>query len=350
MDKHTFLSLYRGISGTIWLLCKLKKSGFEINSADKNISINLNFLKSEFRRKKEYMSPSYYYGTTGISIAIHKAIECQLLSGDPEDYRILEDCFQNQCKAFNLIYGVAGQGIAAMQIDDLTEKSLISKQLEKYSITLIQNQEIDGSWIESSTEEKTNGFGYGIAGIVYFLLVYGDKYKNQQASIAAEKGLSYLKNKLRKVENYYAWPISNKNKSISSWWCKGSPGIALAFLKGYEITKNSKYRQIAEKALLIHPPTPVYNKLGQCHGLSGLGEIYLEAHRVTKQQEWLDRATWIAHLIINLRKQSEKGYTYWLVENSDFPTSDLMIGNGGVIHFLARFISPDKIGFPLLNH
>jgi len=52
------------------------------------------------------------------------------------------------------------------------------------------------------------------------------------------------------------------------------------FLKLFEHSKNSSYAEIAAKSLEVHSTEVRYSNVGQCHGVSGLGEIYLEVARV----------------------------------------------------------------------
>ncbi|MEB3218846.1 MAG: lanthionine synthetase LanC family protein, partial [Nostocales cyanobacterium 94392] len=107
--------------------------------------------------------------------------------------------------------------------------------------------------------------------------------------------------------------------------------------------------EIASHALRIHPVDMRYRNLSQCHGLTGLGEIYLEAARVLGDDEWLERANNIANTTLNLYRQTDSGSITWLVENFHQPTADLMVGSAGVIHFLLRLCFREKnISFPLL--
>jgi hypothetical protein len=105
---------------------------------------------------------------------------------------------------------------------------------------------------------------------------------------------------------------------------------------------------LARDALGVHPISPCHPNLSQCHGLAGLGEIYLEAARVLGEAPWRDRATRISATLTGLR-QSDANGTYWVVENPYIPTADLMIGSAGVAHFLARLARHDalSVGIPL---
>ena len=135
------------------------------------------------------------------------------------------------------------------------------------------------------------------------------------------------------------------------WWSEGTSGIALAFIKAYICSDNpankQTYKQYATGALLNHPKQVIENNLSQSLGLSGLGEIYLEAYRVFQEKEWLERAGWIAQVIMHMKKVHPQHGPFWLVQHERQPTADFMGGNSGVVHFLLRYCYPDAISLPL---
>ena len=59
-----------------------------------------------------------------------------------------------------------------------------------------------------------------------------------------------------------------------------------------------------DRALNEHPDEVRYSNLSQCHGLSGLDEIYLEAGRVLGAEVWVDRAARIAATLLELARDS----------------------------------------------
>jgi len=83
--------------------------------------------------------------------------------------------------------------------------------------------------------------------------------------------------------------------------------------------------------------------------MAALGELYLEAGRVFKSEEWYTRANLIANVFIHTFLKNQEGSGYWNMEERNAPTADFMVGNSGIIHFLARCIYPDKIGYRLLE-
>jgi hypothetical protein len=120
-----------------------------------------------------------------------------------------------------------------------------------------------------------------------------------------------------------------------------------AILREMSNALKERHAKIANKSLLVHPRDIRYSNLSQCLGLSGLGEIYLEAARVLCNKEWHDRAKQIANTLIHLQLDTNGGYCS-LVEDQFLPTADLMVGFGGVAHFFLKLLFPTKIGFPLL--
>ena len=199
--------------------------------------------------------------------------------------------------------------------------------------------------------ETLTGFAHGVAGIVYFLSEYAELFGQSDAARSSAAGMSWLMNEAILEDHGAAahWRYSDASQDRWQWWCHGSPGIALTFLRSYERTGDSLYAEYAAKALRTHPRTIRYANLSQCHGLSGLGEIYLEAGRVLGDQEWRNRAEEIAEVLFHLRRETADARVSWLVENPFCATADLMVGSGGVIHFFLKLMgNVDQVGFPLL--
>ena len=135
------------------------------------------------------------------------------------------------------------------------------------------------------------------------------------------------------------------------WWCHGAPGIALGLLRIQAALSADDLLPIIRASLRTHPPHVRAPNLSLCHGLAGLGQIYLEAHVALGEQEWLDRALATIRFILALARREEGGGLTWLVENTQVPTGDLMVGNAGILHLLLRARSVMRggdIGYPML--
>jgi lantibiotic modifying enzyme len=200
------------------------------------------------------------------------------------------------------------------------------------------------------TGKRYLGFAHGVAGEVYFLSHWASRFKDVDALNAARRGADFLIAHARPAawpEGALAWSIEPGDQEIWRWWCHGAPGIALTFLKMFECTGEALYAETAAAALLTHPYEVRHSNLSQCHGLSGLGEIYLEAACVLGQDIWRDRATRIGEILLKLAREDDHGAVTWLVEDPYRPTADLMIGCAGVAHFLLR-LSQHNLSAPLL--
>jgi hypothetical protein len=126
-------------------------------------------------------------------------------------------------------------------------------------------------------------------------------------------------------------------------------GIAALFLRLHEQTGEARFADVARRALSVHPPGFLAVNLSQCHGYSGVGDVYLEAGRVLDSRRWTRRAEAMRDVLWALRRSSTSGGSTWLVESPSVATADLMVGCGGIVHFFLRASLPAAgIGLPLL--
>jgi hypothetical protein len=123
----------------------------------------------------------------------------------------------------------------------------------------------------------------------------------------------------------------------------------MILIKAYEILHENTYRKIAENALFKYPSRIAHTNFNQENGLAAIGEVYLEAWRVFKNDQWKYRADWISNVFINTFCRIEDGCGHWVMEQNNPPTADFLLGNSGIIHFLVRCLHPDKIGYRLLK-
>lgn len=199
---------------------------------------------------------------------------------------------------------------------------------------------------------RLTGFAHGAAGIIYFLAEYWSRFGDANVERALHNGVDWLVDQARTGPHKHslAWPTRESGSDYWTWWCHGSPGIALAFLKLFEVTKDTKYSDLARRALSGYSPERRHSNLSQCHGLTGLGEIYLEAASLLGDEGFLHSAEGIADLLVSLGRRSETGNLTWHPELQSHPTADLMIGGGGIVHFLLRIaVGPRMLRAPLLS-
>ncbi|AEV99030.1 hypothetical protein A4D02_10755 [Niastella koreensis] len=355
INKVWYTSFSKGATGVMYLLNRAKKTGFDTQASDLPVQKALDLINTKYIQRIDDASPSLHFGATGIAAVLANAINDGLIEAQTIYFEWINQLLDRDNQNAGFMNGIAGQGIAHLLCSDFLPAELIKERLDRYVAFLLKNQLNDGSWIYKEIEDKVKkrqGFATGASGIIYFLLEYALRYQNKEVQASAEAGLQWLMKRAVYRGNKIQWR-SDKNKELMHWWSEGTSGIALAFIKAYScsdnLTDKQRYKQFATGALLNHPKQVVDNNLSQLQGLSGLGEVYLEACRVFQEQEWNERAAWIAQVIMHLKKEHHEFGPYWMVQYEHQPTPDFMTGNSGVIHFLLRYCYPDKIGFPLLS-
>jgi len=328
---------HTGMAGPLWLVALAKKACFSIEACQLPYQRSWEYIEENYFSKPDRATLGLYSGNAGIALAILEGLNSGMLVPNPAILERLRECFSPSATQPGLAEGLSGQGIALLKCARWLDTNWVEKTLESYVYTLTECQQFDGSW------NNYTGLDHGTAGILLFLLSYIRKYPNSDAKIPAEKALKWLENKRNNGKNGYSWKISTKIKIVDLWNVSiGIPGIALAFIKAYEIFKKSSYKEIAEHALLNIPVYPVRMDITLASGLVGLGEIYLEAFRAFKAPIWKERAAWIVRFLLNTFKTTSDNTGYWLTNINGITTADLFTGNGGPIHFLMRFVCSEE--------
>ena len=185
-----------------------------------------------------------------------------------------------------------------------------------------------------------------------FLASYAALARDAAADAAWRRAEAWLVSRARRGRGgRWLWPESDSGPARSHWWCHGAPGIALGWLRvahsqGISVIEEEYLRG----ALNASPSKLRSDSLSQCHGLAGVGEVYLDAYHVLKEECWRERAADIANVLVALfRRQSQQPWHYL----PDEPASDadgLMLGTAGVLHFVLRHHHPAAVtSAPLLG-
>jgi len=351
MVREVFPGMHQGVAGILYMLSKADANGFDLTPIDDTIAKAWEYCEELlYTGQLQHQTGSLYFGKAGLAVAIATVKANGLIPADPSDPIKLRELFSQPELDLSILHGVAGQGIGLLRCRDYVEN--YQEIANHYAAILILLQQKDGSWITPDAQgkaAKNTGFGYGIAGIVYFLLEYYQVSGLERIGKAARLGLSYLERKAIRTEKAIHWNNSDTDSTMGGWWAIGTPGTALTFLKAFQVTGLDKYRVIAEKALNGFPEVFTHFNLSQQLGLSGLGEIYLEAASILDDDKYRAKARWIAGLLTRLSMTTTGYKCFWRFESSYFTAPGLMAGVSGIIHFLLRSRFPDKIAFPVLG-
>lgn len=355
---HTYClyrSASRGVAGVVYTIARLHRFGFSVPTAGAQINSAVDWLLSHDATPDDQM-PGLHYGEAGVAVAIAEAVTSGLIEIGDWLLPYLNEALSGPVDWPDLTHGAAGQAVAALNCAILLRIPELAAHSHRCIAYLLRQQHLDGSWawpdgVKGMEGVIYTGFAHGVAGIVYCLSVYASYFGDANAKAAAQRGGKWLLKQARSShdEKSIWWPMQSDHDESWRWWCHGGPGIAIAFLALFELTGERQYADTARLALNTHPAEVRYSNLSQCHGLSGLGEILLEATRVLRESEWGLRAENIGLTLRALGREGQNG-TCWLVENPHHSTADLMIGCSGVAHFLARLSSdqPSLFGMPLL--
>lgn len=356
LRKQWYASYNRGVTGVVYLLAQAKKAGLQVDLTLPFVDKALELVKVKYINRFRKASGGLHYASDGIAAVLASAVRYGLIESSEEHLDWIGKLLEKKNDSTNMIGGVAGQGLANMVCKSFISPARLQERLEGYARFLSDKQEADGSWTNGFIKKKYSkqkkkkvspGFAFGMAGTLYSLLELGKCYPdNTVVQEMAAKGLRWLMKKAARKNGTYQWR-SSRDKELKYGWADGSCGIALAFIKAYECTGKAAYKEYALGALRSIPAGITDTNFSQWQGLSSLGEVYLEAWRVFKDQEWLDRAGWIAQVIMQLKKEHSKHGNFWLVEHERQPVANFMVGNSGVLHFLLRYCYPAEIGFPL---
>jgi len=253
-------------------------------------------------------------------------------------------------------HGAAGQGFAALACARRLGAPDLAAHAAACAAYLVRTQDPDGAWTlpegaPGASGQRFTGFAHGAAGVMAFLGNYAALTGDAAADAAWRRAEAWLVSRARRGRGgRWYWPQSDSLAAPNGWWCHGAPGIALGWLcvakaRGIAAIDEEHLR----RALAACPVKLRSDSLSQCHGLAGVGEVYLEAHRVLGGDCWRERAADIAGVLVAVfRKGSRQPWHYLASEPAD-GGAGLMLGTAGILHFLLRFDYPDAVtSAPLL--
>lgn len=356
-DLMLLRSAYRGVAGVVYTVGRLERCGLGSSRLVKQAVNAVDWLLAHHPTDDDQM-PGLHFGEAGVAVALTQAVSLGLVEAGQWLRPYLEEALAGPLDWPDVTHGAAGQGLAALICGELLGAEDLVGRAARCAEYLVDAQAPDGSWplpqsVEDLSGTRYTGFAHGAAGIVYFLTSCAARTGDAKAMAAAERGADWLVRSARPSLSSapLAWTDQPGSPRVSAQWCHGSPGVALAFLRLYEHTREKRYADLARRALRSLPERLSLANFTQCCGLSGIGEILLEASRVLGDPTWLLRAARVAEGLLSCAIHGPKGGVTWHASLSQGrATADLMVGSSGVAHFLLRFAGePDHgLGMPLL--
>lgn len=342
----------RGVAGVLYVLSRLLRTGVDNSDIRRKAVSAVEWLLSTPPTAVERL-PGLHFGECGVAVALAEATVAGVVPSADVSLAI-KQAFAGDLDWPDMTHGAAGQGVASLIVADLLSEGSWDEDAHRCAEYLIANQLDEGHWImpegvRGLEGEAFYGFAHGAAGIAYFLAAYASRYDHEQAERAWRRAADWLESEaVDPAAPSLSWSWSSRQETVWNYWCHGAPGIGLAFLEFYRTSGEEHYADVARRALGKPPDFSEQVSISQCHGLAGLGEIYLEAAQVLDEPEFRQRAEDISRTLQCLASGPNSKASSWLVEHSSVATADLMVGSGGIVHFLHRMHSPQVFGVPLL--
>jgi tRNA A-37 threonylcarbamoyl transferase component Bud32 len=299
--------------------------------------------------------PGLVHGRAGRALAVAAAVQAGCGAANDALRTRLADALAGRLDWPDFTHGAAGQGFAALACARRLGARELATHADACAAYLVRTQGPQGAWTlpvgaPGASGECYTGFAHGAAGMMGFLGSYAALAGDAAADAAWRRAEAWLVSHARRGRaGGWQWPRSESRPAPDNWWCHGAPGIALGWLC---VAKAQGTTAIAEEylrgALGASPRKLRSDSLGQCHGLAGLGEIYLEAHRVLGEECWHERAADIARVLLALFRRRQQPPWHYLPEEPASGAEGLMLGTAGIVHFLLRFHHPEMVTSPPL--
>jgi tRNA A-37 threonylcarbamoyl transferase component Bud32 len=297
------------------------------------------------------------HGRAGCALAIAAAVQAGCVSSTDALRRYLAGAFTGCIDWPDVTHGAAGQGLAALACARRLRLPELAAGATACAAYLVRTQNPEGTWTlpegaPGVSGERYTGFAHGAAGIMGFLGSYAALAGDAAADLAWRRAEAWLVSRARRGRGgRWQWPQSVTSPTAGVWWCHGAPGIALGWLC---VAEAQGIAAIAEehlrRALIASTPGLRSDSVGQCHGLAGIGEMYLDASRVLQEACWQERAADIARVLVAMCRRRSPQPWHYLTDEPAAGADGLMLGTAGVLHFLLRYQHPGAVtNAPLLG-
>jgi len=256
---------------------------------------------------KDY-PPGLYIGSSGIAWVMKN------LGFDAEAKRIMELTASSSLLNDNadLFYGDAGWGLANLFFFHHTkdEEYLIQALKAADSIAKRLQVSADGLFYENVDNFVYSGFGHGSAGIALFFLRLYEVTRSDSHVDQSRRLLDYEITTATERDGHMVWPRSNKDLLIYTPYDRiGSAGIAAVLLRFEALTGEGRFLEVAKMASRYL--TGKFTLFpGQLSGMAGIGELFTDLYQHTGEQQYRDEAFRFADRILLHGIKGPKGLVF----------------------------------------
>ena len=296
-------------------------------------------------------TPGYWAGTAGLANTLGRFGETDAARKCIE---IAAKHTHNNTDEFHRYDGIAGVAHAALTLyNDTNNDFYISTAKDLADQLIAQAVEADADdttriWKSPDDDTIYTGYLFGVAGAAAFLFQLADQLKvNQQHyTDIAEQALFWVENQSIVAEDgCIATPITAGGDTYARNLAHGNAGIAKSFLLARQHFGEDKDDFIRQLLLPndTHTPEPAFAHTpapGYFYGLSGIGEVLLDAFAITGETDYLSHAHSILKnlLCFQVTDPHGKGIAFPGGENIKRLSCDFATGSLGVADFIYHFL------------
>ncbi|MCG7534092.1 class III lanthionine synthetase LanKC [Pseudoalteromonas sp. OOF1S-7] len=288
----------------------------------------------------ENMPPGLYSGLSGIAWVMY---EC----GNHSDaIGLMRQVLQSELRkhACDLFYGAAGWGLACLQFYGKTQlPEFLAGAIEAADIITRQLNEHQGTlYYKNLDGQPYSGLLHGNAGIALFFLRLYQITQNEEDLRRATCCLQFEIDRGERINNELVWRKNYNEKTTYPYFQFGSAGLGCVLIRFYSVTQEQRYLTLAKEiALATQGKFCIYP--GAFIGMSGIGTFFLDLYQATGEARYHQEAHSIAYRI--------SLYQCAVGEGVAFPgdklaglTTDYATGTAGVGLFLSRLLAQGQGG------
>lgn len=365
--KACGIELYGGVSGIALFLTELNNHVNDpiiertLNGAIQTILRQLDTAKLD--------NFGYYSGKLGVAITLYKIGLFRNNEALKEKALNVIDTFSDKelnSHEIDVIAGAAGAIPALLKLYTVTQdRKHLNLAIKCGDFLVNEAVREDDVWYWKTVDPNygLTGYSHGASGIAVALLELYVHTQNEQYWEGAMFGFQYEKKWFNpEVQN---WPDLRQFNgqgapTYGTMWCHGAPGIALANLKAFQLTKHEYFLEEARIALNttknsvrkeLQPNSGANYSL--CHGLAGNTDVLLYANQILNTDEYLALAQEVGNYGINAYTNTRTIFPSGVNDPSGVTKGQqenhgLMLGLSGTGYFYLRLANTYQMGTALM--
>jgi lantibiotic modifying enzyme len=237
--------------------------------------------------------------------------------------------------AWDVHMGVAGALLAFAEIVAVEPGALRDFQPKRLVGPLVAKMD---ALCASPPRGWPTGMAHGLAGVMTALESCGALGWCRVTTQRRQRWLDALTGcAMAAADGAVFWPATAGNRELGlQSWCAGTPGVALALLQCFRLTREPAYLEFARGALagMKAFASKVFVSKTLCCGNAGYRHIFLEAYRITAEEEWREHASQEARCSPSVTPRPRLG---------------LLQGELGIAYLADRIANPLAYPFPALG-